>query len=955
MPAVKRSITLQEELQIKLSEDHLLLTQIAASVPGMIYQFLLRPDGSSAFPYASEAIRDIYLVSPEEVKEDASIVFAALYKEDYEGVVNSIQQSAKTLNPWNYKYRVLDKNGAIKWLYGNAVPNKLADGSIIWNGYITDITELKSIEESLQKESEKNKAILLNASDGIHILDYDGNIVEASDSFCNMLGYSRNEILGMNVSEWDAGFGNAVEQLKIVRNQFNKAVRSQFETRHRRKDGSIFDVEISGYPLQLEGQKLLFNSSRDISSRKYIESQLLLHSIILENVAEGVFLIRCTDSNIVYTNAQFDHIFGYEKGELIGQHVCVVNANTEISPKEVADAINNALKKNGKWYGEVHSRRKDGTAFWTEARVTTFNHSDFGPVWLAVQNDITERKVTEMELRIAATAFESQEGIMVTDANNNILRVNPAFTTITGYSSEDILSQTPSLLNSGRHDKAFYKEMWDSINQTGTWDGEIWNRRKNGEVYLEHLIVTAVKDRNGNVSNYVGTLTDITKSKAASDEIKNLAFFDPLTSLPNRRLMMDRLNQALTASARSGMYGAVLFLDLDHFKTLNDSLGHDVGDMLLQQVATRLKNCVREGDTVARIGGDEFVVLIEDLDQQSIIAATQAEALGQKILSVLSYPYQLGDHEHHSTTSLGIALFGGNKEVLEPILKQADIAMYQAKKDGRNILRFYDTKMQDAITSRVEMERELRQAIEQQQFQLYYQIQVDSNGRTFGAEALLRWIHPERKMISPLQFIPLAEETGLILPIGQWVLETACAQLAKWQQSLHFRNFILSINISAKQLRQPNFVTQIKNSVHRYRIDPANLKLELTESMLVTDIDEIIEKMNTLSLIGIRFSLDDFGTGYSSLQYLKKLPLSQLKIDRSFVHDIVVDESDLAIVRTIITMAHTLNINVIAEGVETEEQKKLLLENGCKHYQGYLYGKPLPIDQFEVLLGEHLK
>ena len=953
MLAVKQAVTLQHEIEEKLKEEQLLLSQIAASVPGMIYQFILRPDGSSAFPFASEAIRDIYQVSPEEVKEDASKVFAALYKDDYEGVVNSIQQSANTLKPWSYKYRVLDKNGAIRWLYGNSVPNKLADGSIIWNGYITDITELKKIEESLHKESEKNRAILRNASDGIHILDYDGYLIEASDSFCSMLGYSRNEMIGMNVSQWDAGFSDKDELKKVVRNQFDKPVRSQFETRHRRRDGSIFEVEVSGYPLELDGQKALFNSSRDISSRKYIESQLQLHSTILANVAEGVFLIRCADSNIVFTNAQFDDIFGYEKGELIGRHVSVLNATSKKNPEEVADAINNALKMHGEWRGEVHSIKKDGTTFWTEARVTTFEHKDFGTVWVAVQHDITEHKLAENALRIVATAFESQEGIMITDANNQILRVNPAFTNITGYSAAESLGKTPHLLSSGRHDYEFYKEMWECIYHTGSWDGEIWNRRKNGEVYLEHLIITAVKDGDGIVTNYVGTLTDITISKAASDEIKNLAFFDPLTSLPNRRLMMDRLKQALTASARSGMRGAVLFLDLDQFKILNDTLGHDVGDMLLQQVAIRLNNCVREVDTVARIGGDEFVVLIENLDKQSVVAATQAEALGQKILTALSYPYQLDGHEHHSTTSLGIALFGDDKAVLDSILKQADIAMYQAKKDGRNLLRFYDTKMQDAITSRVDMERELRQAIELQQFQLYYQIQVDSNGRAFGAEALLRWVHPEGKVVSPLQFIPLAEETGLILPIGHWVLETACAQLAKWQQSLLFRNFILSINISAKQIRQANFVTQVQEAIHQYGIDPTNLKLELTESILVTDIDEIIEKMNALSQIGIRFSLDDFGTGYSSLQYLKKLPLSQLKIDRSFVNDIDVDESDLAIVRTIITMAHTLNINVIAEGVETEEQKKLLLENGCKHYQGYLFGKPLPINEFKVLLGDH--
>jgi diguanylate cyclase (GGDEF)-like protein/PAS domain S-box-containing protein len=754
----------------------------------------------------------------------------------------------------------------------------------------------------------------------------------------------------MNVSSWDAGFSNADEQLAAVRKQFEKPVRSQFESRHRHKDGSIFDVEISGYPLVFDSQKVLFNSSRDITGRKHIESQLLLHSTILENVAEGVFLIRSSDSVIVFTNPQFDKMFGYLKGELVGQHVSVVNASTEKSPKEVAEAINKALKKKGKWQGEVQSKRKDGSIFWTDANVSTFNHSDFGKVWVAVQDDITERKLAENLQRIAATAFESQEGIMVTDANKNILRVNAAFTAITGYTSEEAVGQTPRLITSGRQDKIFYESMWTHLNQTGTWEGEIWNRRKNGEVYPEHLTITAVKDTDGIITNYVATLTDITLSKAASDEIKHLAFYDPLTHLPNRRLLMDRLQQALAASARSGLSGALLFLDLDHFKTLNDTLGHDVGDLLLQQVAERLNNCVREGDTVARIGGDEFVVLLESLDKQEIEAAAHTEAVAQKILTVLGYPYHLGTYEHHSTTSLGATVFNDHEAGLEALLKQADIAMYQSKIEGRNTLRFYDPKMQEAITTRVDMERDLRQAIDQQQFQLYYQMQVNSMGQPLGAETLIRWIHPERKMIPPLQFIPLAEETGLILPIGQWVLETACAQLGVWHQNVNSQDLILSVNVSAKQFHQANFVTQVQETIRRHGIDPKKLKLELTESMLVRDIDDIIEKMNVLSQMGVRFSLDDFGTGFSSLQYLKKLPLSQLKIDQSFVRDIVTDKSDQAIVRTIIAMAYNLDINVIAEGVETDEQRKFLLDYGCTHYQGYLFGKPVPIDEFEASL-----
>ena len=561
-----------------------------------------------------------------------------------------------------------------------------------------------------------------------------------------------------------------------------------------------------------------------------------------------------------------------------------------------------------------------------------------------------EASKREQNLRIAATVFESQEGMFVTDTKNSILRVNRAFTRITGYSAEEAIGQTPKLLSSGNQSKAFYAAMWKSINSIGTWEGEIWNKRKNGEVYPEHLTITAVRDASGIISNYVATLTDITVSKAASDKITKLAFYDPLTQLPNRRLLLDRLNQALATSRRRGKQGALLFLDLDHFKILNDTLGHYVGDMLLQQVAARLTACVREGDTVARLGGDEFVVLLKDLSEKSLEAAAQTQSVAEKILFALNQPYQFNTHTHHSTSSIGATLFRGHEPLAEELLKQADIAMYQSKAEGRNTLRFFNPIMQEAITVRADMENELHKAIEQNQFQLHYQIQVDSNGQALGAEALIRWLHPKRGMITPFNFIPLAEDTGLILPIGQWVLDTACTQLKAWQRNPLTQDLILAVNVSAKQFRQSDFVEQVLATIALHDINPTRLKLELTESMLVANINDIITKMDALSKIGIHFSLDDFGTGYSSLQYLKKLPLNQLKIDQSFVRDIIADSSDKAIVRTIITMAHSLGINVIAEGVETAEQRQYLLDNCCMYHQGYLYSKPVPIDEFEALL-----
>jgi diguanylate cyclase (GGDEF)-like protein/PAS domain S-box-containing protein len=540
--------------------------------------------------------------------------------------------------------------------------------------------------------------------------------------------------------------------------------------------------------------------------------------------------------------------------------------------------------------------------------------------------------------------------MMISDSNNQILRVNSAFTSITGYSAKDVIGKKPRILSSDRHDAHFYTTMWESINRAGTWEGEIWNRRKNGEVYPEYLNITAVRDADNRVLNYVATFNDITKSKIAENEIYNLAFYDPLTLLPNRRLFTDRLGQALTSRTRNNRVGAILFIDMDNFKALNDAFGHGMGDSLLQQVAKRLIATLRECDTVARLGGDEFVVMMEDLSTSQLDAAEQTEAIGEEILMRLHQPYQLGEKTYITTASIGATLFNDAQREVDELMKQADIAMYQSKKAGRNTLRFFDPEMQEIITSRATMEIELRKALVNRELQLYFQIQVDSSQHTSGAEVLLRWLHPEKGIILPAQFISLAEDTGLIIPIGKWVLETACIQLKAWQQDPLTRELVLAVNVSAKQFRQADFANQVQATIAHQGIDPKLLKLELTESMLIDSIDDTIAKMNILNAIGVQFSLDDFGTGYSSLQYLKSLPLDQIKIDQSFVRDITLGSSDKAIVRTIIAMAESLKLDIIAEGVETEAQRQLLLEKGCLHFQGYLFSEPLPIKQFEMML-----
>ena len=593
--------------------------------------------------------------------------------------------------------------------------------------------------------------------------------------------------------------------------------------------------------------------------------------------------------------------------------------------------------------------RADDTLFWANLLVIAVACDDGAPVLRMVLTDASLRKAAEVAQRIAAIAFESQEGIFVTDAGGTILQVNQAFTAITGYPAAEAVGQNPKMLNSGRHDAAFFADMWASISRDGAWQGEIWNRRKGGEVFPEWLNFTAVKDDAGHVTHYVASFSDITERKAAQDRIQSLAFYDPLTSLPNRRLLMDRLSQAIAAGARHLRKGALLFVDLDDFKTINDTLGHHLGDLLLEQVAQRLSTCIREGDTAARLGGDEFVVMLADLSETALDAAAQAEVVGEKILAMLAQPYQLGLQQCRSTASIGVTLFGGNQhEAIDEPLKRADLAMYQAKAAGRNTLRFFDPQMQAVVSARAVLETDLRTALEQQHFLLYYQPQVAADGSLIGAEALVRWLHPARGLVSPADFIPLAEDTGLILPLGQWVLETACAQLEVWAKKPENAHWTLAVNVSARQFRQPLFVEQVLATLEHTGANPQRLKLELTESLLVDNVDEVITKMRALKEIGVGFSLDDFGTGYSSLSYLKRLPLDQLKIDQSFVRDLLSDPDDAVIARAIVALGHSLGMQVIAEGVETAAQREMLAELGCDAYQGYHFGRPAPASDLEA-------
>ncbi len=565
------------------------------------------------------------------------------------------------------------------------------------------------------------------------------------------------------------------------------------------------------------------------------------------------------------------------------------------------------------------------------------------------ESEATLRQLAD-ELRLSASVFSnSSEGVVITDASFNIMLINPAVTEITGYSSQDAVGKKPEFLRSTRQSKAFYRSMRQQLEQQGSWRGELWHRR-HGEDRLARLAINGVPGADGAAVRYVALFYDITEERRKDEHIRQLAFYDPLTSLPNRRLLVDRLHIALSNDTRSGQKGALVFLDLDNFKRINDSLGHSFGDRLLQEVAQRLSGCLRAGDTVARLGGDEFVAMLTDLGRDLESAAVKADAAGKKILEALSAPYELGNHTTRCTPSIGIALFGSADDTLEDVMRRADLAMYQAKAAGRNAIRFFDPELQAVTAARAELEAALSEALCAGQICLHYQAQVDGQGRVTGAEVLARWQHPQRGAVPPAEFIPLAESTGLIVPLGRQVLEVACRQLAHWAVRPQTADLTLAVNLSARQFLDASFLEQFVAIVQQTGADPRKIKLEVTESLLLENLESVIDKMTRLKEMGVGFSIDDFGTGYSSLAYLKRLPLDQLKIDQTFVRDMLTDRNDAEIVRTIIALAHGLALTVIAEGVESPGQHAALADYGCQAFQGYLFGRPVPIEEFEARL-----
>ena len=675
----------------------------------------------------------------------------------------------------------------------------------------------------------------------------------------------------------------------------------------------------------------------------------------LEQVSVGI--VRAThESLILRCNARFAEIIGYSQDEVPGLTFKDITA-----PDDVASCME-ALQRL--WIGatdalslETRFIRKDGSSIWVKLSASVQCDIEGHALYLlSLVEDINDRKSAEVNLITTAEALWAREGryrsafqtcpdavLIIRLSDGRIVDANHAFLDVMGFDAREVIGRTSVELGMWP-DATDRQKLAEALHQnTGCRDIEVRLRRKNGEVFWSEL--SASFNEIEGVPCILSFIRDVSVAKVAEEEIKNLAFYDPLTGLPNRRLLWERLRQALIVSTRTRCKHALLFLDLDDFKALNDTFGHHIGDLMLQEAARRIASCVREVDTVARLGGDEFVVVLEDLSQIPEVAAAQAKSVGAKIQDAVRQPYMLDGCECHSTSSMGITVFGDQDGSTNEVLQQADIAMYQAKSAGRDNMLFFAPALQASVNARAAIEDDLRQAIKQKQFSLYYQPQLD-RGLLTGAEALIRWNHPKRGIVLAGEFVPLAEETGLILPLGGWVLETACTQIAAWAGRREGAHLTVAVNISAREFRQPKFVDHVLTVLKRTGANPQNLKLELAESMLLNNVDDVIAKMTELKSHGVRFSLDGFGTGRSSMNHLKRLPWDQLKIDRSFVGDIMGDPISGAVAQAIISFSKAMGLSVIAEGVETEEQRACLAGLGCHSFQGYLFSHPLPWGEF---------
>jgi diguanylate cyclase (GGDEF)-like protein/PAS domain S-box-containing protein len=815
-------------------------------------------------------------------------------------------------------------------------------------------------------EDEKNllsmaadRAELLDdiATQGIFTLDRHGNLLQSNPSFAAMLGYTESEMEGLNVRHWNAEL--SVTQITMIYNELTTSPRL-FDTVHRRKDGTLVKTQVAAKIVQIEGEHYVYATVTDAvrQNRGSAKLELLVSCMAHSNdvvIITDAGLIDVPGPRIVFVNEAFGKLYGYTRDEAIGNTPRMLQG-----PKSDPATLSQIRIALSQWKSvrvELINYAKDGTEYWVELDITPVADANgrYTHV-ISVQRDITLRKANlEQSRKLSLAVEQSNESVIVTDLDGNIEYANDHFVRASGYSREELIGQHPRFIRSDMSSPEIDLAISEAVARGQSWRGEILNRRKDGSEYTTLTSMNPVCNATGEVTHFLISKEDVTEKKVAEAQIQHLAFYDSLTKLPNRSFLMNSLRQAVISSSRTKQFWAILFIDLDHFKTLNDTKGHDAGDELLIQMSARLLSCVRESDTIARFGGDEFVVMLKELSQDELESSAIAANIAKKILNSFEKPFVIQQALVQSSASIGITLFSGHRhDSAEGAIKQADLAMYTAKTTSRNTHRLFDPKMQSVVNARAAIATTLQIAMEGQYLCLAYQAQFNDLGEITGAEVLIRMNHPERGLITSREFIGIAEETGLITSMGYWVIQTACEQLVNWANDETMAHLTIAVNISARQFRDSHFVKRVLAIVHDTGANPALLKFEFTESALSDDFEEIIKKMTLLRAQGIRLSLDDFGTGVSSLANLRKLPLDQVKIDQSLVQDTPHDLHACSIVEAIITIAKSMKLNTIAEGVETKEQHQYLLNNGCQSYQGYLFSRPIALEQFDRLVRHHI-
>jgi len=804
------------------------------------------------------------------------------------------------------------------------------------------------LKEQLGLYDALNKA-QSDVNEGVVIVK-DGKIIYGNDAVWRIGGYCAQDfVMGMDFfslihpSDRERVAGMHRQRLEGLQ------VPERYEALGLAKNGQAVPIEIAASRVH-DGSRRVVVLIIDISERKKAMEALSQSKEDYRELVESVQAIvwrALPGGSFTFVSKEAETILGYPLADWTANPQFWVE---KIHPEDRDWVVDFCLSESMKLKSHTFDYRMiaaDGRTVWMHDIVRVIPNRHGRPQELVgVMMDITARKKAELHLRLSQQVFEhTAEGIVITDADFNVLEVNQAYENITGYSREEVMGSPPMILNADLHDIAHYEAIWNTIQEQGQWVGEIWSRRKNGESYPEWLSISQVKNANGAVQNYVAVFTDITQRKLSEEHLQFLANHDALTHLPNRALLQQRIEQSLVRAQRHHMKIAVLFIDLDRFKIINDTLGHDAGDILLQEAAKRLKHCLRESDTVARQGGDEFVVLVEDFSDEQYLTT-----IARKIMSALAQPFILMGQELHVSASIGIAVYPQDGADVFSLLKNADVAMYRAKDSGKNTFNFYAAENNSHSVELLALESGLRRAMERKEFILHYQAKIDlQTQQIIGAEALLRWQHPEMGLLSPVHFISLAEETGLIIEIGAWVLQEACRQAKVWEASCE-RPVSVAVNLSARQFREDTLKATIEHALATSDLRPEYLELEITESMIMQNAERAREVLQYFRNLGTKVSIDDFGTGYSSLSYLKEFPIDSLKIDRSFVRDIPHHSDDVAITKAIIAMAHSLGMLVVAEGVETSEQLNFMAAEGCDQMQGYIFSEPISADGFSDLL-----